>query len=77
LIATDVPGCREIVHHGENGLLVPPRDTQALADAIETLVVDAKLRAVMGIRSREIAAAGFSLEKVVAIYQDIYQIPGK
>ncbi|HBC07638.1 MAG TPA: glycosyltransferase family 1 protein, partial [Rhodospirillaceae bacterium] len=34
LIATDVPGCRALVRDGENGLLVPPRDPQALADAI-------------------------------------------
>ena len=36
MIATDVPGCREIVRPGETGLLVPVDDAPALADAIET-----------------------------------------
>jgi glycosyltransferase involved in cell wall biosynthesis len=44
MIATDVPGCREVVRHGETGLLVPPRDPQALADALATLAGDAALR---------------------------------
>ena len=34
VITTDVPGCRETVEHGRNGLLVPARDVRALADAM-------------------------------------------
>ena len=37
IIASDVPGCRDIVKHNENGLLVTPRDSESLADAIEEL----------------------------------------
>jgi len=44
LIATDVPGCRELVTHEENGLLVPAKQTQPLADAIERLISNDALR---------------------------------
>ncbi|WP_280540224.1 glycosyltransferase family 4 protein [Chromohalobacter sp. 11-W] len=38
IITTDAPGCRETVKHGRNGLLVPPRDSRGLADAMESLL---------------------------------------
>jgi glycosyltransferase involved in cell wall biosynthesis len=76
LIATDVPGCREIVRPGENGFLVPPRDPAALAEAICRLVQDAPLRARMGARSREIAVSEFSEEIVIgqtlAVYRELF-----
>ena len=37
IITTDVPGCRDVVEHGINGLMIPPRNSQALADALEEL----------------------------------------
>ncbi|MBI5315646.1 MAG: glycosyltransferase family 4 protein, partial [Nitrospirae bacterium] len=52
IVATDVPGCREIVRDRFNGLLVSPRDSTALAAAIEELLSDQALREVMGQRSR-------------------------
>ena len=45
MIATAVGGIPEIVHDGENGLLVPPRDVAAIAAAIERIVRDDGLRA--------------------------------
>lgn len=74
LVATDVPGCREIVHNGENGLLVPPKNARALADAIEKLVNDADLRKQMGAKSRQLAVDEFSKEKVIAAYLKVYEI---
>jgi len=65
IIATDVPGCREIVLAGESGLLIPPRDTAALVEAIRRLSHDAGLRKRMGERGRTLAAGGFSEETVV------------
>jgi glycosyltransferase involved in cell wall biosynthesis len=65
IVATDVPGCRDIVRHGTNGLLVPPKNPAALADAIDRLLKDAPLRAEMGRRGREIAVNEFSEEKVI------------
>ena len=65
IVATDVPGCRDIVRHGKNGLLVPPKNPAALADAIAQLLNDAPLRAEMGRRGREIAVKEFSEERVI------------
>lgn len=74
LVATDVPGCREIVRHEENGFLVPPQNALALAEAISTLVNDPGLRRRMGEKSREIASASFSMSKIIARYFDIYKM---
>jgi glycosyltransferase involved in cell wall biosynthesis len=75
IVATDVPGCRDIVRHGTNGLLVPPKNPAALADAIATLLNDPTLRAAMGRRGREIAVNEFSEEKVIqqtlALYRQL------
>ncbi len=82
IITTDAPGCREIVRHGENGLLVPARDPVALADAIRALISNPGLRKEMGQRSRQIAIAEFSEERVLnetlAVYRELLgdQWPG-
>lgn len=52
LIASDVPGCRDIVRHGETGLLVPAQDPVALADALELLAQNTKLRRRLGKAAR-------------------------
>ena len=54
LVATDVPGCREIVHHGENGFLVKKADVESLAEALKCLIADRDLRESMGRRGRAI-----------------------
>lgn len=72
IVATDVPGCREIVRDGENGLLVPSKDASALADAIETLARNRALRERMGRRGREMAAA-FGEDVVVAETLALYR----
>jgi glycosyltransferase involved in cell wall biosynthesis len=75
IVATDVPGCREIVRHGENGLLVPARDSGALAEALKQLILDPALRQRMGRRGREIAEAEFSIERInretLALYREL------
>lgn len=75
IVATDVPGCRDIVRHGTNGLLVPPKNPAALAEAIARLLNDAALRAEMGRHGREIAVNEFSEEKVIqqtlALYRQL------
>ena len=54
MVATDVPGCREIVRDQENGILVPLRDANALANAIETLMEDDAKRAEFGKAARKL-----------------------
>jgi glycosyltransferase involved in cell wall biosynthesis len=56
IIASNVPGIGELVHHGESGFLVPPGDLEALTDALIRLAGDApELRASLGRRARAIA----------------------
>ncbi len=72
LITTDVPGCREVVAHEVDGLLVPVKDGVALADAIERLVRDPALRHTLGAAAREKAVAQFDERIVVARTLDVY-----
>jgi glycosyltransferase involved in cell wall biosynthesis len=60
IVATDVPGCREIARHDINALLVPPDDAEALADAIGRLAQDAALRARFGVAGRQLVESTFS-----------------
>lgn len=59
-VTTDVPGCRAAVHDGVNGLLVPPRDPEALAGALLRLINEPCLRRQMGLRGRERVLAEFA-----------------
>jgi glycosyltransferase involved in cell wall biosynthesis len=73
LIATDWPGCREIVQHGITGLLVPPHSASALADALQTLILDAALRKRLGSAGRELVLAEFSSERVIRATRSAYE----
>lgn len=64
VITTDMPGCRDTVTDGENGLLVPPRNPEKLAQAMETLLERPELFASMGERSRRLAADRFDVHAV-------------
>ena len=73
IVTTDMPGCREVVSHGDNGLLVPPRNEAALADALQTLLQDPERRSRMGTRGRGRAVQEFSVDKVVAETLALYR----
>jgi glycosyltransferase involved in cell wall biosynthesis len=73
LIATDAPGCRDIVRHGLNGLLVPPSDPEALAVAIDTLAQDRELRRRFGAAGRELVENQFAGRKAVAATLRLYE----
>jgi len=67
IVATDVRGCREVVEHGITGLLVPPRNALALADAIATLAVDRSKRERMGEAARRKALRDFDQQQCIDI----------
>jgi len=75
IVTTDAAGCREVVRQRWNGLLVPPRDADALARALITLLSDATLRAQYGANSRKLAEQEFGVEAVaqrtLAIYRQL------
>ena len=73
IVASDIPGCREIVRHMENGLLFRKEDPKSLAEAIRRLVEDAPLRARLGRRGRAMAEASFSIEQVVEQTTRLYE----
>lgn len=64
IVATDVPGCREVVEHNINGLLVKPKDSADLAKALRILIKNEKLRKSMGLASRKKAVKEFSITRV-------------
>jgi len=64
IVTTDVPGCRDVVHDGDNGLLVPPQQVAPLAMALGKLIGDGDLRRAMGERGRARTVAEFSVEIV-------------
>ncbi|MGE5563891.1 MAG: glycosyltransferase family 4 protein [Bacillota bacterium] len=66
IITTDMPGCRETVADGENGFLIPPRDADALFDAMLRFVEEPELAARMGRKSRELAEAKYDVRQVNA-----------
>ncbi len=72
IVTTDAPGCREIVRHGFNGLLVPRQDPAALAAALRQLIEQPDLRRAMGANGRTLAASEFSVEQVVAETLAVY-----
>ena len=65
IVASDVPGCREVVRHGETGLLVPPRNVDELAAALAALAVDPVRRTAMGRAGRVLVEREFA-EDIVA-----------
>lgn len=73
IITCDVPGCRECVLDGENGVLVPVKDSNSLADAIMGLVHSPELRNEFGRASRKLAEKEFSIENVVDKHFEIYK----
>lgn len=78
LVTTDVPGCREVVTHEEDGLLVPVKNGPALADAIARLHADPALRRRLGDAARRKALAEFEersvVERTLGVYREL--LPG-
>ena len=74
IITTDHPGCREAVEHGVSGLLVPIKDPEAIADAIEQIATDKAMRLSMASKSRDRAIELFSVTDVVDAHLKQFRI---
>lgn len=79
MVATDVPGCRDVVLDGVNGLTVPLGDTAALAQALERLASSDELRRRYGAAARELVETRFSLavigDRVAGLYRRLVDAP--
>jgi glycosyltransferase involved in cell wall biosynthesis len=75
IVTTDVPGCRDVVIDGENGLLIPARDVDSLAAAIRRLITDPELRHKFANQGPQIMAENFSRHAVIgrslAVYREV------
>ena len=78
-VVTDSGGSPELVVDGESGIVVPPMNAQALADAIEKLYRDDDLRRRMGEAARERIATAFrnedTVKKTIALYEELVPNP--
>jgi glycosyltransferase involved in cell wall biosynthesis len=72
LVATDIRGCKDVVRHGETGLLFEVRSPPAIASALRALAADPSLRARLGARGREDALERFDIRAVVQRVVDSY-----
>ena len=73
IVTTDMPGCREVVKHGVNGLLVQVRAPQELADALQKLLDDKGRRVRMGLEGRRLAEEKFSARLINSRVLDIIE----
>lgn len=75
IVASDIPGCREIVTPGETGWLAPVRDAGGLAAALEQAIERPDLRARFGTSARNIVERDFSVarlaEQTIALYREL------
>lgn len=73
LVAVDGPGLREVVQDGVTGLLIPPRDAEALANSLQRLAEDAGLRQRLGQAARALAERDFGEETVIDGTLELYR----
>lgn len=77
VISSRVGGMTDVLHHGENGILVAPADPSALADAIEHICQDEKLFQNLGERARQEVRKKYSVERMAIEYHALYKIAMK
>jgi glycosyltransferase involved in cell wall biosynthesis len=72
-IATDISGSRDLIIHNQTGLLVPPGDPEALAEAARTLINKPDLRNLYGQAARRRVEEYYTIEREVAQHEALYQ----
>lgn len=73
IVTTNVPGCREVVQDGKNGILVEPHNTTELINAIENLINFPDYRKAMGESGRYFVLTNFELAIITKAYLDVYR----
>jgi glycosyltransferase involved in cell wall biosynthesis len=73
IVTTDVPGCRDVVEHGVNGLLVPAHDEKALAQALRTLIESPDMRVRMGAAGRQRVMEKYTNARINAATEGLYE----
>ncbi|MEK7520998.1 MAG: glycosyltransferase, partial [Patescibacteria group bacterium] len=73
VVAADTGGCGEIVKDGETGILVPAKNPEKLAEAIEALIGDEKLRKRMGEDARRRAEKEFAIERMIGETERVFE----
>jgi len=73
IITTDVPGCRDAILPDITGILVPPRNSAALAEAIRSLALNPEKSILLGKNGRQHAHASFDVNLVVKEHLEIYE----
>ena len=72
-VATDIPGARDLVVHESSGLLVPPENVDALAEALARLASSLELRRALGIAARQRVLHYYTIDQEVTAHQAIYE----
>ena len=79
VVVADIPGVREVIDNGKEGLLADPVNPQDLAEKIRWLLADPAARRTMGERGREKVVSSFSIERVTdqieALYRSVAKAP--
>lgn len=73
VVVSDIPGVREVITDGVEGLLVPPMDEKALSEKINILLSNPEMRKKMGESGRKKAEEKFSWDKVIGEIEKVYE----
>jgi glycosyltransferase involved in cell wall biosynthesis len=77
VISTNLPSIRELIADKENGLLIPPRDPSALAEAITSVARNPQLAAPMAKRARKTVEEKFDIEKTAPQLIELFHLHNK
>jgi glycosyltransferase involved in cell wall biosynthesis len=73
VVGSDIPGINDVITHMKNGILVPPRDSQLLAQAVLTLLDNEKPRRKLGQKARELMVEKYSWDKITSKIEKVYR----
>jgi len=73
VVASEVGAIPDVIRHGATGMLVPPGNADALADALCLLIEDEEARQLLGQSGRKLVREAYDFERTVGQYDDLYQ----